>query len=127
MSIALRTTLAAAGTILALLPAPSMAEMSLAEQQRVARILADQGFSNIRFSELDREVIVLADRDSSIQSFAYLNGNGGLVSVGMKSGAPPVLSMDRGRDGHESDYSSGFYDGSSGRGQVRGGGGVSDN
>ena len=99
MSTALRTTLAAAGAIVALLATPAIAEMSLAEQQRVARILADQGYSGVRFSELDRDVTVLAYRDGSVQSFAYAKGNGLIVPVGMTTGVTRAVFTDGSRDG----------------------------
>ena len=126
MKIALRTALAATGIIAGLLAAPAMAQMSQAEQQRIARSLADQGYTNVRFSELDRDVIVLADRAGLMQSFAYDNWNGGLVPVGMVSSPPSELFLDRGRDGFEGDYGLVANDGFGGRGQIWGGGGISD-
>jgi len=92
-------TLAAAGTVAALLAAPAMAEVSLAEQMRVTQDLTVQGYSDVRFSELDRDVIVLADRDGSVQSFAYGNGNGWIVPVGMRTGVIRAVFTDGGRDG----------------------------
>lgn len=125
MSTALRTTLAAAGAIVALLATPAIAEMSLAEQQRVARILADQGYSGVRFLELDRDVTVLGYRDGSVQAFAYNNGHGGLVPVGMDASPAGDVLVDRNSDSFVGD-SFGISDNPFARGQIWGGGGISD-
>lgn len=84
MDTAFRTMLAATGAVAALLAAPAMAQMPQAEQQRIARSLAEQGYSRVSFLELDRDVIVLAARDGATQGFAYDNGSGRLVSVGSR-------------------------------------------
>lgn len=84
MDTAFRTMLAATGAVAALLAAPAMAQMPQAEQQRIARSLAEQGYSRVSFLELDRDVIVLAARDGAMQGFAYDNGSGRLVSVGSR-------------------------------------------
>lgn len=105
MNTALRTMFAATGTIAALLAAPAMAEVSLSEQQRIARDLADQGYSRVSFSELDRDVIVLAARDGMMQSFAYDRlsrriaplGNGG-------GGGSRTFVEDRSSDHDDSDH-----------------------
>jgi hypothetical protein len=99
MKITLRTALAATGVVAGLLAGPAMAQPTLAEQQRVARILADQGYSGVSFTELDRDVIVLARRDGSLHSFAYANGNGWIVPVGMRTGVTRAVFSDGGRDG----------------------------
>lgn len=86
MTTAFRTMLAATGIVAALMAAPAMAQVSQAEQQRIARDLAEQGYSRVSFSELDRDVIVLAARDGAMQGFAYDGGSGRLVSVGSRDG-----------------------------------------
>lgn len=101
MNTAFRTTLAAAGAAAALLAAPAMAQVSLTEQQQIARFLADQGYSHVTVSELDRDVTVLAFRDGRTQSFAYHSGNGRLVRVGNLDDRGRSLADDRSGDGHE--------------------------
>jgi hypothetical protein len=98
MSILLRTTLAATGILVATLTTPAMADISQAEQQRITGILGDQGYTDVRFSELDRDTIVSGHRDGSWHSFAY-NGSRALVPVGRNFDAPErEVFIDRGRD-----------------------------
>lgn len=124
MKAAFRTSLAAAGVAAACYGAPAMADVSMADQQHIARALAERGYSRVTITEDDGDVVVLGTRDGVTHAFAYEPDYRQLVSVGEGDGDGSVEAMsyddyddDRGGDNnrHGDRRGGGGHDGGMGR------------
>lgn len=116
----IRAMLAATGIVAGLLAGPAMADLSRAEEQGIARSLAEHGYSGVRIRDTGEGVRVSARREGATHSFAYDAGEGRLDPVGGAAGGD--RPRDTGRPGPEGD-AGGKGDGQGDRGGDSPGGG----
>lgn len=97
----IRAMLAATGIVAGLVAGPAMADLSRAEEQGIARSLAEHGYSGVRIRDTGEGVRVSARREGATHSFAYDAAEGRLDPVGGAAGGD--RPRDTGRPGPEGD------------------------